>query len=53
MKWSQVIPVNDNPNDQFFPWVRTDRDKNVVHVAYYSSENDSQGHLLQVMENDI
>jgi hypothetical protein len=53
MKWSQVIPVNENPNDQFFPWVRTDRDNNVVSIAYYSSENDSQGHLLQVMENDI
>jgi hypothetical protein len=53
MSWSPAIPVNANTNDQFFSWVRTDHDKNVVNIDYHSSENDSEGHLLQVMENDI
>jgi hypothetical protein len=53
MSWSPAIPVNANTNDQFFSWVRTDHDKNVVNIVYHSSENDSEGHLLQVMENDI
>jgi len=53
MNWSSPLPLDTGPHDQFFPWVRTDHDKNTVQVIYYSSENDRSGHLLQVMENEV
>lgn len=53
IKWSHPVALDTSPHDQFFPWVRTDHEKNTVQIIYYSSENDPSGHLLQVMENDV
>lgn len=46
--WSAPAPVNAAAQDQFFPWVKTDRSTNVVNVIFYSSELDAFQHRLQV-----
>lgn len=52
--WSSVVPVNANSQDQFFPWVSTDRITNTLNIIYYSSENDVPfKHRLQVLLNQI
>jgi hypothetical protein len=51
--WSSVIPVNTHIHDQVIPTVRSDRETNLVHIVYYSSENDPAGELLQLMESRV
>ena len=35
------------------PTVRSDRETNLVHIVYYSSENDPAGELLQLIESRV
>ncbi len=51
--WSPVTPVNSKPQNQFFPWIKTDRSSNTVNIAYYSSQNDIFQHRVQVFLNQI
>lgn len=51
--WSQPSAVNVNPGDQFFSWVKSNHEQNTVNVTYYSAENDSFHHRLQVMLSQI
>jgi hypothetical protein len=53
LAWSPVIPVNTHIHDQLIPTVRSDRETNLVHIVYYSSENDPAGELLQLMESRV
>lgn len=39
--------------DQFFPWIKTDRSTNVVNIVYYSTQNDTFQHLVQVFLRHI
>lgn len=38
--WSSMKSVNAGAEDQFFPWIRTDRARNIVNIAYYNSAAD-------------
>jgi hypothetical protein len=38
--WSVLTCVNCATEDQFLPWVKTDRSRNIVNIAYYSSAAD-------------
>ena len=51
--WSDVRPVNANPGDQFFPWVTVNRQTGNTLIAYYSSENDTFHHRLQLMMSTL
>jgi hypothetical protein len=47
--WSPVASVNSGSDDQFMPWVKTDRSQNVVNLLYYSNSSDSGNqHRVQV-----
>jgi hypothetical protein len=47
--WSALADVNADADDQFFPWVKTDRSQNVVNVLYYDNNADSGfQHRVQV-----
>jgi hypothetical protein len=39
--WSSVTGVNTGTQDQFLPAIRTDRSRNIVNIAYYSSNADA------------
>lgn len=40
VSWSAPAGVNTGLDDQFFPWIRTDRSRNVVNIVYYNSNPD-------------
>jgi hypothetical protein len=49
-----LAPVNISSNDQFFPWISTDRSRNIVNIVYYSSQNDvTFQHRVQVFLHRI
>ena len=46
--------MNVSTQDQFFPWIRTDRSRNIVNIDYYTSQADSFfQHKVQVYLNHI
>ena len=42
--WSTVHCVNCSPGDQFGPAIRTDPSRNVVNIAYYTTQNEPTFH---------
>lgn len=49
-----INPVNTSAQDQFFPWIKTDRSRRIVNIIYYSSQNDSPfQHRVQVFLNHL
>jgi len=54
LTWSALANVNVSSQDQFFPWIRTDRSRNIVNIDYYTSQADSTfQHKVQVYLNHI
>jgi len=54
LTWSALANVNVSNQDQFFPWIRTDRSRNIVNIDYYTSQADSTfQHKVQVYLNHI
>ena len=54
--WSTVSPlsVNASAQDQFFPWIKTDRSTGIINIVYYTSQNDPTfQHRLNVYLNHI
>ena len=51
--WTPVSNVSPASHDQVMPWVKTDSSRNIINIAYLSSEADLDGHLLQVMRTEI
>ncbi len=55
--WSGLIGVGATGiavNDQFFPWIKTDRSRNIVNIVYYSSAGDPTfQHRVQMVLNHI
>ena len=52
--WSPVMCVACEAEDQFLPTVRTDQARNILNVAYYSSQEDTvYQRLLQVYAKQI
>lgn len=47
--WAPVKPFDAREHDQIMPWVRTDRSRNIVDVAYLTSLQDTYGHRLQTV----
>jgi hypothetical protein len=39
--WSALTCVSCEARDQFMPAIKTDRSRNIVNIAYYSSKNDT------------
>ncbi len=42
--WSALTCVSCAAQDQFFPWIRTDRSRHIVNIAYLSSGGDATFH---------
>lgn len=47
--WAPVKAFDARKHDQIMPWVRTDHARNIIDVAYLSSQNDTYGHRLQTI----
>jgi hypothetical protein len=53
LKWSSPTPVSAAPGDQILPSISTDRGRNIINIAYLSSENDLYRRRRQVMRAAI
>lgn len=52
--WSALTCVDCSAQDQFFPWLRTDRSRNIVNIVYYTSVADPVfQHRVQVFLRHI
>jgi len=52
--WSARFSINASTQDQFFPWIKTDRSRGIINIAYYTSQNDGTfQHRLNVYLNHI
>lgn len=51
--WAPVSPVNNHSGDQIMPWVKTDHSREIVHIAYLSSEQDPFRHRFNVLDSRI
>jgi hypothetical protein len=48
--WSELRCVSCAVGHQFFPWIRTDRSRNVVNVAYYSAPANARGFQVRLSQ---
>jgi hypothetical protein len=51
--WAPVSPVNNHLGDQILPWVKTDHSREIVHIAYLSSEQDPFRDRFNVLDSWI
>lgn len=52
--WSAATAVDTNLQDQFFPWIKTDRYRNIANIVYYTSAADTPWqHRLRVALRQI
>lgn len=49
LAWAPIRSFDSGEHDQIMPWVRTDHSRNIINVAYLTSQRDSYGHRLQTV----
>jgi hypothetical protein len=51
--WSPVTGFDVRAHDQIMPWVKTDHSRDIINIAYLSSQLDIYGHRLEMVNVQI